>query len=313
MSISSLPSVLLTDSSAGRYQSLLHDHLPRLTVRTLRADERIRAGCEVWLGAPDSIIPLLKSGLTPRWIQLTWAGVTPMLAEDVPKGYLLTRATDVFGPAMLEYVLRHMFAKAWQLANYEYSQSRFSWHPSSVGQLHGKTALIVGLGAIGSHIAAGLTALGMTVKGIRRSVNGASSCDEVGGFDRLISFAGVSDYVINVLPDTPSTRDIFDRDFFAALPEHAFFINIGRGSAVVDHDLIDALETGRIAGAALDVFRKEPLPQSHQFWVTKNLWLTPHVAGPTDESAMIKLFLQNLKKYQQGQRLLGLVDSTLGY
>ena len=313
MSISSLPSVLLTDPAAGKLQSLLQDRLPRLTVRTLRADQRLKSDCEVWLGAPDSIIPLLKSGLTPRWIQLTWAGVTPMLAQDVPKGYLLTRATNVFGPAMLEYVLHFMLAKAWQHANYEYAQSRFSWHPSSVGLLNGKTVLIVGLGAIGSHIATGLTSLGMKVKGIRRSSSADSSCDELGGFDKLLSFASQSDYVVNVLPDTPATRDIFDKHFFSALPSHAFFINIGRGSAVVDHDLIDALESDRLAGAALDVFRKEPLPQSHQFWVTKNLWLTPHIAGPTDEGAMIDLFLLNLRKYQQGQRLLGLVDSSAGY
>lgn len=312
MSTASLPTVLLTDPDSAELLALIRQGHAGLPLRT-RDDIDAHVECDVWLGSPEHVIELLGRGLRPRWVQLTWAGVTPMLDPRVPRGYQLTRAGEVFGASMLEYVLHHMLAHAWKAADYPFAQSRFSWRPASSQRLSGKRVLIAGLGSIGAHIASGLNALGMRVSGIQRSPRTTANVELVGSLDDLIPLAAQADYVINVLPDTPRTHDLFDSAFFGALPANALFINIGRGNAVVDQALVHALEQGQLAGAVLDVFRKEPLPPSHQFWVTPNLVLTPHIAGPTDPVAMIDFFLRNLRKYQSGQPLDGQVGFERGY
>lgn len=312
MTNASLPTVLLADPDSAELHVLIRQAHAQLPLRT-RDEVDAQGDCDVWLGAPEHVIELLDRGLRPRWVQLTWAGVTPMLDPRVPRGYQLTRASGVFGAAMLEYVLHHMLAHAWKAADYPFAQSRFSWQPASSPRLAGKRVLIAGLGSIGAHIAAGLSALGMQVSGIQRSPRAVVGVERVGSLEALLPMAAQADYVVNVLPDTPQTRDLFDSAFFSALPGNALFINIGRGNAVVDRDLVHALEQGQLAGAVLDVFRKEPLPPSHQFWVTPNLMLTPHVAGPTDAAAMIDFFLCNLRKYQFGQPLDGQVGFERGY
>ncbi|WP_449432124.1 D-2-hydroxyacid dehydrogenase [Pseudomonas putida] len=312
MSTASLPTVLLTDPDSADLYALIRQEHSKLPLRTL-AEIPSQGECDVWLGAPESVIELLEHGLRPRWVQLTWAGVTPMLAPHVPRGYQLTRASGVFGASMLEYVLHHMLAHAWKPADYPFAQSRFNWQPASTSRLAGKRVLIAGLGSIGVHIAAGLAALGMCVSGIQRMPRAVAGVQRVASLEDLLPMAAQADYVINVLPDTAQTRDLFDTPFFTALPANAVFINIGRGNAVVDQALVHALEQGQLAGAVLDVFRKEPLPPSHQFWITPNLVLTPHIAGPTDAAAMIDFFLCNLRKYQAGQPLDGQVGFERGY
>lgn len=312
MSTAPLPRVLLTDPDSTELRALIRQEDADLPLHSLD-ETAAHPGCDVWLGAPDSVIQLFRQGLRPRWVQLTWAGVTPMLDPSLPRGYQLTRASGVFGASMLEYVLHHMLGHAWQRAEYPFAQSRFSWQPTSTGRLTGKRVLITGLGSIGAHIAAGLAALGMRVSGIQRNPRPVANVQEVGSLDALLPMAAQADYVINVLPDTAQTRDLFDSRFFNALPARALFINIGRGNAVVDQALVRALEQGHLAGAVLDVFRKEPLPPSHQFWITPNLVLTPHIAGPTDAAAMIDFFLCNLRKYQSGLPLDGQVEFERGY
>ncbi|MFF7062707.1 NAD(P)-dependent oxidoreductase [Pseudomonas sp. NPDC008258] len=313
MSMSPMPAVLLTDHDSADYRALLQHQNNGIVVRTLEDGAALRAECDVWLGAPEGVIDQLREGLLPRWVQLTWAGIAPMLDPTLPRGFQLTRASGVFGAPMLEYLLHHMLAHAWQSADYPAAQSRFCWRPASTGRLSGKCVVVVGLGSIGLHIARALAALGMHVKGVQRVPRQVAGIERVGSMDALLEFASSADYVINVLPDTPATRDLYDSRFFAAMSGSGVFINIGRGSAVVDQALIDALGQEQIAAAVLDVFRKEPLPPSHQFWVTPNLTLTPHIAGPTNTAAMIEFFLNNLSNYQAGQSLEGLVDLEQGY
>lgn len=312
MSTALLPTVLLTDPDSTELRALIRHQCPDLPLCGLD-QSAVHNECDVWLGAPDGVIELLARGLRPRWVQLTWAGVKPMLDPLVPRDFQLTRASGVFGAPMLEYVLHHMLSHMWQPAGYPFAQSRFNWQPASTGRLAGKHVLIAGLGSIGAHIAGGLTALGMKVSGIQRTPRTVANVQQVGNLDALLDMASQADYVINLLPDTPDTHDLFDSTFFSVLPTNALFINMGRGTAVVDQALVHALEEGLLAGAVLDVFRKEPLPPSHQFWITPNLVLTPHIAGPTDAAAMIDFFLNNLRKYQAGLPLDGQVGFERGY
>ena len=125
--------------------------------------------------------------------------------------------------------------------------------------------------------------------------------------------AAQADYLVNLLPDTPATANLFDARLLAQLKPCALFINAGRGAAVVDADLIAALEAGQLAGAVLDVCREEPLPPDHPFWSAPRLLLTGHSAAPTLPAPMVQLFLRNLQAYRAGQPLQGEVTFSRGY
>jgi phosphoglycerate dehydrogenase-like enzyme len=136
---------------------------------------------------------------------------------------------------------------------------------------------------------------------------------EVGSLDALPQLVGEADYLINLLPDTPATRDRYDAQLFACCKPGALFINAGRGSAVVDVDLVQALEAGRLGGAVIDVCREEPPAPDHPFWQASRLLLTGHTAAPTDPRLLVQVFLDNLARWQAGEALRGEVDFDRGY
>ncbi len=304
--------LLLDQEESDRYSALLRERAPCLQVVALTDDLSADNYPSVWLGAPSTAASLLPKR-KPDWLQLTWAGFAPLLDPQLPRDYFATRAISVFGEPMLEYVLFHLLEHERRACLCRENQSRFIWNQVTAGAIAGKTVLIAGLGSIGQHIAQQLSQLGLKVIGVQKTPQEFRYIAEVAGLDRLHELAADADYVVSVLPDTSTTRDIYDRDFFQAMKSTGVFINIGRGSAVVDKELVFALEQGEIAGAVLDVFRIEPLPPSHQFWVTPGLTLTPHIAGPTDPSRMVDLFLSNLSLFQSGQPLNGLIDFNRDY
>src|SRR3990167_6334225 len=136
---------------------------------------------------------------------------------------------------------------------------------------------------------------------------------QVVGLSQLAEQAAHADYLVNLLPDTPATTNMFDARLLAQLKPSALFIKAGRGAAVVDADLIAALEAGQLAGPVLDVCREEPLPLDHPFWSTPRLLLTGHSAAPTLPAPMVQLFLRNLQAYRAGQPLQGEVTFSRGY
>jgi len=129
----------------------------------------------------------------------------------------------------------------------------------------------------------------------------------------LPRLVGEVDYVINLLPNTPTTHDLYDAALFRQFKSTGLFINAGRGVAVVDADLVEALKEGHLAGAVIDVCRQEPLPQRHPFWTAWGLLLTGHSSAPTSPTMMVQLFVENLRAYHAGQALRGEVDFDRGY
>lgn len=261
-----------------------------------------------WLGQPDRAAALLRAGVRPLWLQSTWAGYAPLLAADLPCDYRFSRAVGLFGQSIGEYVLTYLLQFERQVAARQLSQQEGRWDTQAPGTLAGRRLLLVGAGDIGQDIARLFAPFGMSLTGVARSARTLPGFARVVPLAELRQAARDADFVVNLLPDSGSTRDLYDADFFAALPAGALFINAGRGTSVVDADLIAALESGQLAGAVLDVFRQEPLPAGHPFWQTPNLHLTAHVAGPTPPAAAVRLFLDNLQRLQQGQSLRGAVD-----
>ncbi|MDN7139328.1 D-2-hydroxyacid dehydrogenase [Pseudomonas sp. JQ170] len=308
--------VLIAEQDHALYARLLREAAPDLNVLTSGDSAeltRLAADCDVWLGQPDLLATLLRQGHQPQWLQSTWAGITPLLADGLQRDYRLTRAVGIFGQVMAEYVLTYMLGHEREVMARLVSQVERKWDDRPGRTLEGRRALIVGTGDIGQRVAEFLLPFGVKLYGIASQAREQAPFIEVAAMSELGRLVGEVDYVINLLPDTPATHDLYDAALFARFNPEALFINAGRGVAVVDGDLVDALKLGHLAGAVIDVCRQEPLPARHPFWTAWGLLLTGHSSAPTSPTAMVRLFVENLRAYQAGEALRGEVDFVRGY
>ncbi|MDY7563839.1 D-2-hydroxyacid dehydrogenase [Pseudomonas sp. RTC3] len=308
--------VLIAEHDYPLYTQLLGQIAPDLEVMSTGDSaelSRMAADCPVWLGQPDLLATLLRQGHTPQWLQSTWAGITPLLAEGLPREYRLTRAVGVFGQVMAEFVLTYMLGHEREVLARLVSQVERKWDNRLSQSLAGRKALIVGAGDIGQSVAQFLLPFGVELYGIASAPRTQAPFVEVGALTDLDRLVGEVDYVINLLPNTPETHDLFDAKLFAKFKPTGVFINVGRGVAVVDADLVEALKEGHLAGAVIDVCRQEPLPQRHPFWTAWGLLLTGHSSAPTSPAAMVQLFVDNVRAFQAGEALRGEVDFSRGY
>jgi phosphoglycerate dehydrogenase-like enzyme len=308
--------VLIAEHDYPLYTQLLGQIAPDLEVMSTGDSaelSRMAADCPVWLGQPDLLATLLRQGHTPQWLQSTWAGITPLLVEGLPREYRLTRAVGIFGQVMAEFVLTYMLGHEREVLARLVSQVERKWDNRLGQSLAGRKALIVGAGDIGQSVAQFLLPFGVELYGIASAPRTQAPFVEVGALTDLDRLVGEVDYVINLLPNTPETHDLFDAKLFAKFKPTGVFINVGRGVAVVDADLVGALKEGHLAGAVIDVCRQEPLPQRHPFWTAWGLLLTGHSSAPTSPAAMVQLFVDNVRAFQVGEALRGEVDFSRGY
>ncbi|GAB7216996.1 D-2-hydroxyacid dehydrogenase [Dickeya zeae] len=308
-----MTSILLLDSRADELRDVLYGNAPELTLVIGSGEPDQAAACDIWVGEPDKAARLLSQGVKPRWLQSTWAGYKPLLAAGLPRDYRLSRAVGVFGQPIAEYVIAYLLQHELHLSQRYQSQRDGEWKKILPGSLFGRRVLIVGAGDIGREVATFLQPFGVVLQGIAHSPREMPMFERVDSLSSLEQAVSSADYVINILPDTPATTDIYHSGVFAAMKPSALFINVGRGTAVVDADLCAALRQQRIAGAVLDVFRQEPLPQTHPFWQTPNLTVTTHVAGPLVPARLGQLFLANLQRFRQGASMAGEVDFSQPY
>ena len=308
--------VLIADHDYSLYSQLLQHAAPDLEIQSSGDSEqlsRMAAECPVWLGQPDLLATLLRQGHQPQWLQSTWAGITPLLAEGLPRNYRLTRAVGIFGQVMAEYVLTYMLGHEREVMARLLSQLERKWDDRKGQSLAGRKALIVGAGDIGQTVAQFLSPFGVELYAIANTPRELAPFKEVATLSDMPRLVGQMDYVINLLPNTPETHDVYDAELFAQFNPNGVFINAGRGVAVVDADLVEALRQGHLAAAIIDVCRQEPLPAKHPFWTAWGLLLTGHSSAPTSPPMMVQLFVDNLRAYQTEQALRGEVDFERGY
>jgi phosphoglycerate dehydrogenase-like enzyme len=259
-----------------------------------------------------------------RWIHTSGAGVDPILfPELVRSSVVLTNSRGIYDRAMAEYVLALMLAFAKHLPQTLDLQRKHEWLHRETECLDGRTAVIVGAGSIGREIARLLRAAGMRVLGVARRPRGGDSrsaspdepFERVAGIEEIGAVLPEGDFVVLVLPLTPETRGLIDARVLARMKRTARLINVGRGAVLDDAALIDALRGGRIAGAALDVFADEPLPQDHPFWDLPGVIVSPHMSGDFYgwQAATSALFVENFERWRAGRPLLNVVDKERGY
>ena len=308
--------VLIAEHDYPLYAKLLQQAAPQLEIQTSGDSAELAhmaADCPVWLGQPDLLATLLRQGHTPQWLQSTWAGITPLLAPGLGRDYRLSRAVGIFGQVMAEYVLTYMLGHEREVMARLVSQVERKWDNRTGQSLVGRKVLIVGAGDIGQTVAQFLLPFGVELYAVASSVREQAPFKEVTTLSELPRLVGQMDYVINLLPNTPDTHDLYDAELFALFNPNGVFMNVGRGVAVVDADLVEALRQGHLAGAIIDVCRQEPLPAKHPFWTAWGLLLTGHSSAPTSPQMMVQLFVDNLRAFQAGETTYGEVDFERGY
>lgn len=303
-----MPKLLTLSSEPNAYNKLIRSAaLPELEFVTDPAE------CDIVFGEPRLIREAMPNLSKAKWIQSMFAGVEALMDPSFRRDYTLTNARGVFGELMSEYVFGYILAHEKKIFERRLAQQARKYDRFESGVLRGKILGLLGVGSIGSHLAGTAKHFGMTVHGFTRSSETSQDVDVYYHGDQILKFAGGLDYLVCVLPRTEGTDQIVDANLLDALPSHAVLLNVGRGNAVDEPALEEALKNGKIAGAILDVTAKEPLPDDHPFWATPNLLLTFHTSAISYPENITRLFIENFLLYIDGRPLKYQVDFERGY
>lgn len=252
-----------------------------------------------------------------RWLHVGGVGVDwALFPELVESHVVVTNSRGVFDVTLPEYALTLLLALAKDLPGTLAAQHRGEWRHRFLEPVAGSRALIVGAGSIAWATARLLRALGMSVTLVGRHARPASHAESpVRGVAELPGLLPEADWLIVLAPLTAETRGLIGAPELALLPRGARLLNLGRGPIVDEDALLAALRSGQVAGAALDVFDREPLPAAHPLWSTPGVIVSPHIGGDVTDTlaAFTRAFLANLARYRAGQPLANVVDKRLGY
>ena len=252
-----------------------------------------------------------------RWVQATGTGIGQFASSGLKEsGIRLTNAAGTSASEIGEFVFARILQHAKRLPAIDALQQERTWKPVYGASMTHQTVGLVGMGAINQRVAELAQAFDMRVLATRRSMGETPpNVDVLHASDDLMAMVAQCDVVVAALPETTDTCGLFDRRVFAAMRAHALFCNVGRGSAVVDSDLIEALGLGRIGAAALDVFDQEPLPEDSPYWDSPNAYLSAHCSSVPDASIqrVVDLFRENLNRYLAEEPLRNEVDLVRGY
>ncbi len=263
---------------------------------------------------------LLSHADALQWLQLSSAGADRYFGPDVlPEEVLLTNAVGAYGLAVSEHMTAFTFSLLRRFPQYARNQHDHIWKiMGSVKAVSESVIVVLGMGDIGSSYGRQMKALGATVIGVRRTNKEKPDwADEQYTIDELDSVLPRADVVAMVIPGGDATRHVMDARRLTLMKEDAVLINVGRGTAVDTEALTEALRSGRIAGAALDVTDPEPLPADHPLWDMDNVLITPHASGnyllKGTLDRVVGILTENFRRYVDGEPLKNVVDRRLGY
>lgn len=312
--------ILVTVSMMDHHRALLEAAAPgaQFTYSSPQeaTDEQLRAASILLGKVPPA---RLKDMPNLKWMQLESAGTDGYAGDALPEGVLLTNSTGAYGLAISEHLLAMAMTLMKKFHLYGRNQQQALWQDEGeVRSIYGMQVLIVGLGDIGTEFAARCHALGAHVRGIRRIARPApEGVEAVFGMASLDDLLPEADLVALCLPSTGETRQLFDKARFARMKKGAFLLNVGRGNVLDQEALYEALESGQLGGAGIDVTDPEPLPADHRLWHAPNLLLTPHVSGfwhlPETRERIVRQMAENLGRFVAGQTLKSLVGRDTGY
>lgn len=267
----------------------------------------------VWGAMRPSQISL---GTRLKLIQVQSAGVDHMLSPELTQSPTrLCTASGIHSETIAEHVLGMMLSLVRGYPSHIQNQQKRLWNPREPELLQGKTLGIIGFGAIGQAIGLRARAFGMKVIGVRKTPSQSPAAHEVWADERIDELLPLVNHLALAVPLTPETRGLMNRTRLKLLRKDAYIYNIARGDVVDEAALIELLQSGHLAGAGLDVFETEPLPETSPLWELPNVLITPHCAGamPDYRERAFKIFLENLERFMQGKELINEVDKKAGY
>lgn len=288
-----------------------------MTLKTIDTD--FIKDCEVLFGFfPRKV---LRQAEKLRWFQCSYAGVDKFSDESLYHSHdvILTNSKGAYGTTIAEHMICVTLMMMRRFKPYMDNQNRKIWKAlGDIDSITGSTAAVIGLGDIGSNYAMRLKAMGAYVKAVRNDKNKPSPyADEIYAPDEIERALKDADIVALSMPSTKDTEHTITRERLAMMKKGAYFINVGRGSAVDQDALVDALKSGQLKGAALDVFSHEPLESGDAIWDAPNLIITPHISGntnlPLTRDNIINIFTENMESYLKGEDLKNVVVRSRGY
>ncbi len=265
-------------------------------------------------GTPNFPTTALLGPAGPKWIAVGGSGVDHLGQWDTSK-VTVTNSAGVAADMMAEYALGAMLHFTLDVPGLERDRQARSWTGRIMTPIKGKHLLIVGLGHTGQAVARLAKAFGMTVSGVRANPRPTPHVDKVHATSALDGLWGDTDYVVVCAPLLESTRGLIDEAAFAAMKPGAVLVDVSRGGIVKQTPLLEALQSHRLAGAALDVFETEPLPRDNPLWNLDNVILSPHCSSVYKgwELGSIHMFADNLDRWRKGEALFNVVDPARGY
>nr|WP_298414793.1 D-2-hydroxyacid dehydrogenase [uncultured Halomonas sp.] len=262
-------------------------------------------------------IPLaLKKIRNYQWIHFLSAGIEKIWKMNFDKEkILLTKSSGVNSAPMSEYALGAMLYFAKQFWRFNEQSQKKIWERYWLEELTGKKVAILGLGHVGKAVAEKANAFGMKVVGVQRKPKEHKSIDKVVSLDKIEEVLLDADYVVISLPLTDSTAGLVDENFLNSVKTGCVLIDISRGGVVVESSIVNALDSNKLRGVALDVFEKQPLSSDSKLWKRNNVLITPHVSGTTPYylERALKIFLDNLNEFKKNGNLLTKVDVSKKY
>ncbi len=300
--------VLIADLEAENYKKDLEKKFPDLSIHAVPTMEGIRdhaAKMEVLVTILRVTDDLLKQAVNLKWIQILGTGVNYILGRpSLRKDVIITSCRGIHGPQMSEMALLFMLALNRNFPQMVRNQDQQRWERWPGKLLLNKKVGILGIGVIGEEIARKCKAFGMTVYAMDIVKRELPFVDFFSGPEDLPRVAGQIDFLILVAPSTPETEGIVGATVLGRMKPTSFLINLARGELVDETELMEALEAGKIAGAALDALATEPLPKDHPLWTMKNVIITPHIGGTSDvyREQVMPIVEENLRRFIKGER-----------
>ena len=294
------PFEVRTGRGVPPYDDIMH-LMPALT--RLQRDALGRIDCCIAIDLPFDVAKLAPN---LRWVQGVGAGIAQLQSAGVHEaGIQLTNGSGLTSVAIAEFVWARILGEYKRTRDLDAVQADANWTAVFGEQLAGKTIALIGFGPINQAVAALARAFGLRVLCLRRSAAADPLIDEVFGPDGLHSMLGQADITVGAVPESPATESLMDAGAFAAMPARAMFVNVGRGTLVDEGALTDALITGQLRAAAIDVARVEPLPADSPLWTAPNIYLSAHCS--TDPTKLFenlhRLFEDNVRRFIAGEPL----------
>lgn len=302
----------IDDERGAVWQALFAQHAPDLDIRlwsTLDDPRDIRWFAS-WQCPPDLYTRLPNLEV----VFATSAGVDQFDPANMPDGVQLVRMLDPgIARGIVEYACMAVLSQHRDLPMYLDHQRAGQWQEQPLQPASQRRVGVMGLGNLGQAVLEALAPFGFQRRGWSRSLRQIDGVECYAGAGQLNAFLGQCDILLCLLPLTSDTQGILNASTFAALPHGARLINLGRGGHLVETDLLAALESGQLSHAVLDVLKEEPPAADHPFFHHPNIWLTPHIGAMTSPESAFEGLLENIRRYQRGEPMIGAVEREKGY